>query len=100
MVECLILIALIMLLLIIGIFVRELEKETINVSDIKIRQAFKNSKINLDKMCAKEEFFIENGYFLDKIILNQNNLLLDGYYSYLIAKKYNIRKVDIVRNKN
>lgn len=74
--------------------------EMINIDEIKLKKCFKRRKPKQGKMELKEQFYKEHGYFEDRIILKSNNRLLDGYTSYLLAKKYNITKIEIIRDKN
>ena len=54
----------------------------IRLSKIKITKEFKKHKPKKQKMAEKDSYFILN------IILDKNNVLLDGYTTYLLAKEY------------
>lgn len=58
---------------------------------IKIPKHFtepRKSKLN-----KRIEFYNKNKYFEAPIIIDPSNTLVDGYTSYLIAKKYNLKTV-------
>ena len=60
----------------------------------------KNFKMpNEEKLAAKKTFYIMNGYFYDNIILDEHNKLIDGYTTYLIAKKYGFKYIGVTRVK-
>lgn len=60
----------------------------IRLSKIKISNEFKKHKPKKSKMNDKNMYFIVNGTFKDKIILDKNNVLVDGYTTYLLAQEY------------
>ena len=66
----------------------------IPISDIVITYDFQLTSPRYAKFVYKERQFLEYG-FLNKIILNNNFELIDGYCSYLICKKYGINKVSV-----
>lgn len=76
---------------------RPLEGEIIPIECIKIKKYFK--KPRKTKMEEKEEYFNKHGYFRSTIILNKNNVLLDGYTTYLLAKEHGYKSITILRNK-
>lgn len=59
----------------------------IRLSKIKISDGFKAHKPSKEKMFEKIEYFMLNGKFKEKIILDKNNVLVDGYTTYLLAKQ-------------
>lgn len=65
----------------------------IPVDKITIPEEFKY--VREYKLKQKIEYYLETGEFESKIILSQNNLLLDGYTSYIIARLYGIEKVPV-----
>ena len=67
----------------------------VNLSDITIKRDFKLHKPNPIKMYFGRKYFEENGKFKSKILLNRNFELINGYASYLIAKKENMKYVDV-----
>lgn len=82
---------------IIDISQRPLEGEIIPIECIKIKKYFKKPKES--KMKIKEEYFNKNRYFRSTIILDKNNVLLDGYTTYLLAKEKGYKNITILRNK-
>ena len=60
----------------------------IRLSKIKITKEFKKHKPKKQKIAEKDSYFILNNTFKEKIILDKNNVLLDGYTTYLLAKEY------------
>ena len=75
---------------------RPLEGEIIPIECIKIKKYFK--KPRKTKIKEKEEYFNKHGYFRSTIILNKNNVLLDGYTTYLLAKEIGYKSITILRN--
>ena len=76
---------------------RPLEGEIIPIECIKIKKYFK--KPRKTKIKEKEEYFNKHGYFRSTIILNKNNVLIDGYTTYLLAKEQGYKSITILRNK-
>ncbi len=58
---------------------------------IKIPKHF--TKPGKKKLNKRIEFYNKNKYFEVPIIIDSSNTLVDGYTSYLIAKKYNLKTV-------
>lgn len=58
---------------------------------IKVPKHF--TKPGKSKLNKRIEFYNKNKYFEAPIIIDPNNTLVDGYTSYLIAKKYNLKTV-------
>lgn len=66
----------------------------IKLVDIKIPEHF--TKPNKNKLKRRTEYFVKNKCFATPIIINRKTLMLvDGYTSYLIAKKYNLENVEV-----
>ena len=66
----------------------------IPIRDVVITYDFQLNSPNPSKFRYKEHIFKQKG-LLDKIILNKNFELIDGYCSYLICKKYGVEKVPV-----
>ena len=79
----------------IKILFKELEKKTkiIDIENINVPENFK--KPNKKKMEEREKYFRQNSKFEAPIIIDQYNNLIDGYTSYLIAKKYEFSTVEV-----
>lgn len=65
----------------------------IKLADIKIQKHF--TKPNKKKLNRRFEYYNKNKCFKTPIIINGDNTLIDGYTSYLIAKKYNLETVEV-----
>ena len=63
----------------------------IDLNDIKIPEKF--TKPRKEKLNSRIEYYNKNKRFEVPIILDPSNMLIDGYTSYLIAKKYNMKTV-------
>ncbi len=63
----------------------------IDINLIKIPKHFTKPRKN--KLNKRIEFYNKNKYFEAPIIIDPSNTLVDGYTSYLIAKKYNLKTV-------
>lgn len=84
-----------------------MKQKTIKLSRIKISQEMKSTMPRADKLAHKYEYYknkirVNRKYGLDcnplqsSIILDKHNTLLDGYTSYLIAKMFDMKKVDVI----
>lgn len=65
------------------------------LQEIKIFPWFEITKPSTEKMCEKEKEFQETGLLPTEIILDDQNRLLDGYISYLLAVKYGLEDVPV-----
>lgn len=79
---------------------KELSKEYMALDEIIIPCEYKKHKIGKWKLDKKRNFFLENGYFEDKIIVDEMDRLIDGYSTYLLAKEFKIKNIEVIRNKN
>lgn len=68
----------------------------INIEKVKIKDGYK--KPRLKKLEYKKDFY-RNNKMLPEIILNRNNVLVDGFCSYYIAKVWNIKYLKFRRCK-
>lgn len=73
------------------------EEKIIDIEKIKIKDDFKKHKPRYKKLKSREIYFLKNNEFYSPIILNKDNVLIDGYTSYLIAKKLNFKQVEFIR---
>ena len=79
----------------IGIDIRlSSKKVTLNIGEIVVPAHFKNP--DLDKLLMHHQDYVCNQY-LDPIIVDSNNVIIDGYISYLIHKGYGHEKVDVYK---
>ncbi|MCI8636291.1 MAG: hypothetical protein HFJ17_04530 [Clostridia bacterium] len=63
----------------------------IDINLIKIPKHF--TKPRKSKLNKRIDFYNKNKYFEAPIIIDPSNTLIDGYTSYLVAKKYNLKTV-------
>lgn len=68
----------------------------INTSEIIIQDAFKETCPSIEKIQNKLNYFKNTNEFESNIVINKNNVLLDGYINYLICKMLNIETVKAV----
>lgn len=73
------------------------KEEIIKLSDIIISKKF--TKPKREKMKERSEYYREYKDFKVPIILDKNNVLIDGYTTYLIAKKEGLSHVYIERKR-
>ena len=65
------------------------------INDIRIPKEFQKPRI--EKMKERIEYFKKNQNFETQIIVDKDNNLKDGYTSYLIAQKYEIDFVNVIK---
>lgn len=69
--------------------------EKIKLKDIIIPSYMK--RVSRKKMQIKIDYAIKYGYFRDSIILNENNILIDGYSTYVLSKEMGLKYAIIKR---
>lgn len=68
----------------------------VKFSDIVIPKAFLKTKVNPEKLKRKTEYFYSTGEFESSILINPMNwTLIDGYSSYVIAKRNRMEYVPV-----
>lgn len=67
----------------------------IHMSDIIIPEDFKKTKPSKKKMVQCREFDCKNGYIDKDIIVNEYNILRDGYIRYLVLLENNVDMVEV-----
>lgn len=67
------------------------------IKDITITEDFKNTTPGSRKMERAEQRYIQTGKLPPVIVINDENVLIDGYITYLLAKKYGIEQIDVYR---
>jgi len=72
-------------------------KENLNIQDIKIPENFKNNPPRSKKMERKWEYYRQHNELKEEIVVNEYNILTDGYTSYLIAEADGIKKVKVTK---
>lgn len=68
----------------------------IEVDDIIIPECFKATKPSMDKIQRKLDYYKNHEKFDKDIIINEENVLLDGYINYLLCGLLNINIVKVV----
>lgn len=76
---------------------RPLEGEIVKISSIKIPKNFKIPKT--EKLNDRNEYYKEHRYFRRVIILDDKNTLLDGYTTYILAKRKGFKSITVLRDK-
>lgn len=67
------------------------------IKDIIISADFKNTTPGSRKMGRAEKNYIHSGKLPVAIVINDENVLIDGYITYLIAVKHGIEQIDVYR---
>ena len=63
---------------------------------IIITPAFARTRIGTKKWMRKRDYYMRTGEFESQIVLTKDFVLLDGYSSYKLAKRYGEDKVPVV----
>jgi RecJ-like exonuclease len=72
------------------------EKIWINIEDITIKDEFKETPPSVDKISSKLDYYRKNKKFDSNIIINKENVLQDGYITYLLYQLLNVNTVRVV----
>lgn len=67
--------------------------QEIKIKKIVIPDAFSATLPRPDKFKEKYKYYRETGKFSERIILNQNKVLIDGYSTYLLVKMFGVEKI-------
>ena len=65
------------------------------LKDIIISEDFKGTQPNNKKIEKVEQDYLQTGALPVNIVINDDNVLIDGYITYLLAVKYGIQQVGI-----
>lgn len=68
----------------------------INLNEIKITDEFKNTMPTVHKFRDKYYCFRQMKMLPDKIVIDENHTLIDGYISYLLAKAFNWNEIEVI----
>jgi len=71
------------------------EKRFVMVKDIIIQESFKAISPSVDKIQEKLNYYKDKNKFKDNIVIDKNNVLLDGYINYLICNLLNIEMIKV-----
>lgn len=63
----------------------KIQKTTVKISDIIVPTYLKRTKPSNKKISHIKEYYEKNGKFDEPVVVNVNNILLDGYARYLTA---------------
>lgn len=74
---------------------RPKEGEIVKIENIKIPHYFVQP--NEKKLKEREIYYKKHNYFKSTIVLDKNNLLIDGYTTYLLALNYKYDYITILR---
>lgn len=74
-------------------------KRTMKLTDIIIREAFANTTPRASKMKECRDYWNEHHTQDRYIVVDRNNVLVDGYIQYLVLKENNVEEVEIRRGK-
>lgn len=65
------------------------------IDEIKIFSCFKARPPLAEKMEHKERYYLEHGEFESEVVLDKAGNLIDGYTTYLLARKYSVEHVSV-----
>ncbi len=74
---------------------RPREGEIVKLENIKVQKYFKQPSYS--KIRNRKEYYKRHKYFKSTIILDNNNYLVDGYITYLLAKQMKFDYIIILR---
>lgn len=66
-----------------------------NIKNIKIQKEYTLPRVK--KLLCKATFYQTTGQFLDKVIVNDENILLDGYTTYILNKWLENKYIKVVK---
>ena len=69
----------------------------LKLKNIIVPESFKETPPNESKMNTARECYKRFDYFITPVVLSDNNVLLDGYTTYLVAKENNLTDVPFKR---
>lgn len=65
------------------------------IADIHIPTSFTKTYPSVEKITKKYEEYLKNRRFTDIIVVDKNNVLLDGYITYILSKGFGYQEVDV-----
>lgn len=68
-----------------------------SIKDIKVTEDFQRTQPGISKMERVEKRFMQTGALPTNIIINAENVLIDGYITYLLALEHGIKHIDVYR---
>lgn len=67
----------------------------IKLKDIKVPHYFK--EVSQKKLNERIQYFEKYGEFKTPLVVNQENVIIDGYTTYLVAQIYGLNKINAVK---
>lgn len=67
----------------------------VNLNEIEVTSQFEETPPRFIKMTQKYDWYCKHGEFQSPIRLTRDFVLVDGYTSYLLAKKFDMDKVPV-----
>lgn len=71
-------------------------KKKINIEDIVIPHSFTKTIPSPEKMAKRMEEFRKHGKFTNMIEVDPNNVLVDGYTTYILAKGFGYTEIEVI----
>lgn len=68
----------------------------IPVDQVVITSEFKGTRIGKRKWNQKKEYYLRTGKFESQVVLTKDFVLLDGYSTYKLAKRYGVNKIPVI----
>lgn len=68
------------------------------VSEIKIKDSFKQTTPSEEKMKICRDYFKENGKLDRNIVVNKKGYLCDGYVGYLVLLENGVNEIEVICN--
>lgn len=66
------------------------------VDRVVITPEFKRTRIGKRKWNQKKEYYLRTGKFESQVVLTKDFVLLDGYSTYKLAKRYGVNKIPVI----
>lgn len=73
------------------------KNNNVKLNNIKISKSFAITQPNPNKISKAITYYRDNKCFDKPIVVNQDNILVDGYTRYLAASKMGLRKIKVTR---
>ena len=68
----------------------------IPIDQIIITPEFARTRIGKRKKKKKKEYYLRTGKFESQVVLTKDFVLLDGYSTYKLAKRYGVNKIPVI----
>jgi len=67
------------------------------IKNIVISEDYKNTHPKLEKLVRVQKHYLQTKELPVNIVINDSNVLIDGYITYLLAVQYGIEQIDVYR---